>query len=154
MTNHQAYYSARAQEYDRVYAKPERQADLGLLAQWLPLRFAQRRVLELACGTGYWTERIAPVAASVVAFDACVEPLALARQRCIGSDVTFVSDDAYELGAVGSGFNAAFAGFWFSHVPLARRRCFLTRLHSVLSPSAIVVLLDNRYVEGSNWPIT
>ena len=30
------YYAARAGEYDRIYAKPERQADLRAIEKWLP----------------------------------------------------------------------------------------------------------------------
>ena len=59
------YYAARAKEYDQIYAKPERQTDLRLIEQWLPSRFEGARVLEVAAGTGYWTQFIAPVAASV-----------------------------------------------------------------------------------------
>jgi SAM-dependent methyltransferase len=65
----QAYYAARASEYDRVYRKPERQADLRAIEQWVPSRFVAARVLEIACGTGYWTQFIAPVALQVIALD-------------------------------------------------------------------------------------
>jgi len=49
----QDYYAARATEYDKVYAKHERQADLRQIEQWLPSVLAGRSVLEVACGTGY-----------------------------------------------------------------------------------------------------
>src|SRR5205085_155578 len=61
--------------------------------------------------------------------------------------------DAYALPREHAPFGAAFAGFWFSHVPTARRRAFLLGLHALLEPGATVVLLDNRYVEGSSSPI-
>ena len=76
-----SYYSARAPEYDRVYLKPERQTDLGALKQWLPPLFAGARVLEVACGTGFWTQFIAPVAAEVVAIDAAPEMIRIATAR-------------------------------------------------------------------------
>ena len=50
--------------------------------------------------------------------------------------------------------HAAFAGFWFSHVPLERQREFLLGLNSALAPGARVVLLDNLFVEGSSSAIT
>ena len=59
-----AYYAARAPYYDAVYDKPERRADIAFLKAFLSSRFAQRSVIEVACGTGYWTQCIAPVAAS------------------------------------------------------------------------------------------
>lgn len=49
------YYARRAREYDQVYFKPERQSDIRALEAWLPEPFAGRRVLEIACGTGWWT---------------------------------------------------------------------------------------------------
>src|SRR3990172_2353680 len=143
----QTYYSARAAEYDRVYAKPERQADLRSIEQWLTPRFFRRRVLEVACGTGYWTQFIAPAATSVVALDSSPETVHIARGR-LPKQVTFLIDDAYTLSCVDGRFDAAFAGFWFSHIPLGHRRSFLEKLGSVLEPSATVVLLDNRFVQG------
>ena len=148
------YYAARAAEYDDVYRKPERQADLRAIEQWLPPLFAGARVLELACGTGYWTQFIAPVASGILALDASPETLAVAKGRALVGDVQFVVGDAYALPQALPRFEAAFAGFWFSHVPISRRREFLFGLNRVLRPGAKVVLLDNRFVEGSSSPVT
>src|SRR6186997_2665379 len=74
-TTMQSYYAARASEYDRVYLKPERQPDLRQIEQWLPSVLAGATVLEVACGTGYWTRFIAPVASAVVALDSSPETL-------------------------------------------------------------------------------
>ncbi len=77
------YYQQRAPEYDEVYAKPERQADLAELRRLLPPLVAGRRVLEIAAGTGYWTAVIAPAAASVTATDLNPETLAVAASAGI-----------------------------------------------------------------------
>lgn len=148
------YYAARASEYDRIYQKPERQADLAELRRWLPARFAGAHLLEVACGTGYWTQYVAPVAASVVAIDAAPETLEIARSRPANASVRFHVADAYQLPSDLGSFDAALAAFWLSHVPIARRREFLTGLSAVLSPGARVVLLDNRFVPGSNTPFS
>jgi len=147
------YYAARAPEYDAVYRKPERQADLRAIEQWVPSKFVGARVLEIACGTGYWTHFIAPVALHVTALDAAPETLDIARGRVAGPSVEFLVGDAYGLPQRGS-FDAAFCGFWFSHVPRARQREFLVGLNAALRPGARVVMLDNRYVEGSSTPVT
>ena len=147
------YYAARALEYDRVYDKPERQADLHALKQWLPARFLGRQVLEVACGTGYWTQVIAPVASKMLALDAAPETLQIARARVASRKVSFVEGDAYALPGGRGPFTAAFAGFWFSHVPVQRRRRFLQDLGAALEPGARVVLLDNTFVDGSSTPI-
>ena len=147
------YYAARASEYDRVYQKPERQADIERLRQELPPLFAGARVLEVACGTGYWTQFIAHAAKEVVALDLSRETLAIATRRA-PRKVSFVAGDAYCLPVRAMSFGAAFVGFWLSHVPLERRRNFLLGLHAVLRPGATVVMVDNLYVEGSNHPTT
>ena len=149
-----AYYAARAEEYDAVYRKSERQSDLRAIEAWLPARFAGAQVLEIACGTGYWTQFIAPEASSILALDAAPETLAIARARVSDEKVQFLAGDAYALPPCPEPFDGAFAGFWFSHVPVKRQREFLLGLNAVLKPGATVVLLDNRYVEGSSSPVT
>jgi demethylmenaquinone methyltransferase/2-methoxy-6-polyprenyl-1,4-benzoquinol methylase len=147
-----AYYAARAHEYDRVYEKPERQADIRAIREWLPPIFEGANAVDVACGTGYWTRFIAPAARLTVGIDASIETLAIARLR-VGANAALVVADAYRLPASGASFDAAFVGFWLSHIPRARRREFLCELHRVLEPGAVVVIVDNRYVEGSNHGI-
>ena len=136
-----------------MYLKPERQADLRQIEQWLPSVLAGAAVLEVACGTGYWTQFIAPVASAVVALDSSPETLRIARERVVAPNAEFHIGDAYALPRFGRSFDAAFAGFWFSHVPLERRREFLLGLNSALAPGARVVLLDNLFVAGSSSAI-
>jgi ubiquinone/menaquinone biosynthesis C-methylase UbiE len=150
----QSYYAARAPEYDAVYLKPERQADLRSMQHWVSRAFAGASVLEIACGTGYWTQFIAQVAVRVAALDSTVETIEIARSTVPDGKVEFVVGDAYALPAPAGTFNAAFAGFWFSHVPIGRRREFLLGLNAVLQPNAKVVLLDNRFVPGSSSAIS
>jgi len=149
----QAYYAARAPYYDAVYLQPERRTDIAYLSAHLPLRLAGRRVLEVACGTGYWTQFIAPAATSMIASDATPEPLEFARLRPNTTNVSFVQADAYALPATLGEFDAAFAGLWFSHVPVGARQAFLNSLHSRLSVGARVVLLDNSEVQCKHLPI-
>ena len=149
----QDYYAARAAEYDRIYLKPERQADLRQIEAWLPKLLAGRSILEVACGTGYWTQFIAPAAKSVVALDSAAGTLRIAQARVPREKVRLVEADAYRLPVLEGSFDAAFAGFWWSHVPLARIPEFLLGLHARLAPGARVVFLDNRFVAGSSSPI-
>ena len=149
-----AYYARRAKEYERVYAKPERRDDLIRLRASVGMAFKRHHVLELACGTGYWTEVIAPVAAAVTACDLSPEVLEIARGKSWGaSRVEFRTADAYALPDFGRRYTAAFAGFWWSHMPKRRVRDFLTAFHAHLTPGAEVVFIDNRYVVGNSTPI-
>jgi ubiquinone/menaquinone biosynthesis C-methylase UbiE len=148
-----SYYRRRAGEYEAIYAKPERQADLAVLRKLIPEKLRGRRVLEIACGTGYWTTLIAAQAASITAVDLADEPMKIALRKHYEKAPTFAACDAYALSASLGSFDAAFAGFWWSHIPRKRIPEFLASLHARLEPGARVVMFDNRYVEGSSTPV-
>ncbi|MFI5912437.1 class I SAM-dependent methyltransferase [Dactylosporangium sp. NPDC051541] len=149
------YYQRRAPHYDDVYGRPERQQDLRQLDATVPEFFLGRDVLEIAAGTGYWTQRIAEAASSVLATDYSAEPLAEAARRTYPHDnVEFRRLDAYDLNQLSSRHSAAFAGFWWSHMRIDAIDGFLTDLTARLEPESPIVFIDNRYVEGSSTPIS
>jgi 2-polyprenyl-3-methyl-5-hydroxy-6-metoxy-1,4-benzoquinol methylase len=148
------YYAKRAAEYERIYDKPERQADLRALEARIRKMVAGRKVLELACGTGYWTDLIAPEAAQVTALDLNEEVLEIARSKKNAGKVTFLRGSAYEIPDLGRVHDALFASFWWSHVPLERLDGFLVDCQTAVAPGALIVFLDNRYVKGSSTPLS
>lgn len=149
------YYARRAGEYERIYAKPERQEDLARLRGILPTLLDGRDVLEIACGTGYWTQFVASRARSVLATDINDEVLALARAKAYArGNVGFARLDIYSDDALDGRFDAGLAAFWWSHVPRQELGRFVESFHRRLEPGALVVLVDNRYVEGSSTPLT
>lgn len=151
MTDLVAYYARRAAEYERIYAKPERRADLARLRERLAALLAGRRVLEIACGTGWWTEAVAPHAVEVTALDANEEVLAIARsKRYPPGRVSFAMGDCYALPDFGRRHDALLAAFWWSHVPIGRLDEFLRGAERAVAPGARLVFIDNRYVEGSS----
>ena len=106
------YYARRANEYERIYDKPERQTDLRVLRQWLQAKCAGHHVLEAACGTGYWTEAIAETATTVTAVDINQEVLDLARGKHFSRrNVSFEKQDAYQLSLTSNRFSAGVAMF-------------------------------------------
>ena len=56
-----SYYKERAPVYDRVYKYPERQTDLRFLESYRPRQFSGLKMIEIAAGTGYWTQFISIV---------------------------------------------------------------------------------------------
>lgn len=149
------YYAERAAEYERIYQKPERQDDLRELRAVVEETFAGTHVLEIACGTGYWTEVVARSASSVVATDINEEVLAIARSKPMDSPrATIRRADAYALARGPERFTGGLAVFWWSHVPKAKLSEFLNGFHRVLAPGARVLFIDNAYVEGSSTPIS
>ena len=150
-----AYYAQRAAYYERVYFKPERQPNLRAMEAWLLPVFAGRRVLEIAAGTGWWTPHGARDAQSWLATDLNPETMAVARSKSLPACVQFAEVDAYSFEQVqGKTFSGAFAGCWWSHVPLARLPGWLESLHARLEPGARVVMLDNSYVQTSSTPLS
>lgn len=161
------YYARRAAYYERVYFKPERQRDLRAMEAALPVLFAGRHVLEIACGTGWWTPHGARDAASWLATDLNPGTMALAQAKALPACVRLATVDAYTLAgltdapcadgadaAAGSRFDAAFAGCWWSHVPLQRLPGWLATLHAQLASGARVVFLDNSLVQASSTPLS
>jgi SAM-dependent methyltransferase len=149
------YYGRRAAEYERIYEKPERQADLHALTRLLQELVAGADVLELACGTGFWTQALAPVVRSLVATDVSPEVLANARRKPYRPGrVRIQPGDAYEPQSIEGSFTLGFSGFWWSHVPRETLPRFLRGFHRRLGPGARVVFCDNRYVEGSSTPLS
>lgn len=148
------YYRQRAPYYERVYRKPERQADLRRMEAALAATFAGRTVLEVAAGTGWWTPHGARDARRWLATDLNAETLAVAAAKPLPASVELRVADAWTLAEVGDErFDGAFAGCWWSHVPVQRLAGWLATLHARLEPGARVVMLDNSFVQTSSSPI-
>ena len=145
------YYDDQAKVYDDMYVRRTRvwQRDLKALADTMVKALSGHRILEVACGTGFWTEIVAKVAEHVVAIDASREMLAVARKRRMPrTNVEYRYGDAYHLLEVSGEFVAGLANFWFSHIPKARVDEFLHDFHKKLGKNAVVFMSDNVYIPG------
>lgn len=146
------YYARRAAEYERIYRMPEWQDDLRVLITLVEGLAAGRRVFEVACGTGYWTEQLARTAREVLAIDVNEDVLAIARSRSYGpARVELRRGDAYTAPPArprtpgdGRRFDAALAALWLSHVDVTRMGEFLAAFHAGLEPGARVLMFDER----------
>lgn len=147
------YYDKRAPEFDRIYEIPGRQKDIATLKNLVRPVFAGHDVLEIACGTGYWTEVISQSAKSITAIDINAAPIEAARKRNYSCPVSFRIGDAFDMQAMANDkFTAAFASGWWSHIAKSELKTFLLKLHSVLQPQALVVFCDNLFVAGLGGP--
>ncbi len=149
------YYRARAQEYDEWFLRRGRY-DRGphANAQW----FAEVRqieqaldefapggdVLELACGTGLWTQRLLNHARRITAVDASPEMLALSQQRIRSPQVRHVQADLFNWRPDGP-YDVVFFSFWLSHVPPERFAAFWDMVASALASAGRVFFLDSLY---------
>ncbi len=149
------YYAQRAINYESIYQEPERQADLAAMEERLCRVLEGRRVLEVACGTGYWTERYAPVATSVLATDNNQVMLDNAQSKEYPPErVAFSLADVFAMPAAnGEKFSACFAGFLWSHIEREEQAEVLAEIVKVVGKGSLLVLLDDNDVEGSSLPI-
>jgi ubiquinone/menaquinone biosynthesis C-methylase UbiE len=145
------YYDEQANVYDDMYRRNDRawRKELETLANAMTKTLSRRKVLEVACGTGFWTEIVAKVAKHVVAVDISEKMLEIARKRKIrSSNVEYLYGNAYELAKVPGDFNAGLANFWFSHISKTRIDEFLNGFHEKVGKAAVVFMCDNVYVPG------
>jgi ubiquinone/menaquinone biosynthesis C-methylase UbiE len=144
-----SYYNDRAKEYDKVYLRPEEQGDLSAATAIFQKIFANRKVLEIACGTGYWTEQISKTAAFVFATDINKSMLDIAMHRVNRPHVTFEIADMYNLRS-DTRFDGVFGGFIWSHILLQDLDQFLDKLSHLVIAGGDMVFIDSNQVEGTN----
>jgi len=148
------YYRERATVYDEFYQVGRRKDDLTSLRAWLTEQVRGTTILEVAAGTGYWTEIAASVANAITATDYNSETLAIAAQRRLGPHVTLVAADAYRLPEFATAFEVGMAMLWWSHVDVRKRVQFLRQFAARLTPGALILMMDQFYVEGLSNPIS
>jgi demethylmenaquinone methyltransferase/2-methoxy-6-polyprenyl-1,4-benzoquinol methylase len=135
----QVYYRRRAPIYDEDYDDPYTLDDQLLTG--LPIH---GDVLELACGTGRWTGRLADRADRVTAVDGAPEMLAIARDRIVSASsgtVEFVQADLFGW-TPPRRYDTVFFGFWLSHVPPDLFGRFWATVAAGLRPGGAACFID------------
>ncbi len=143
------YYNERAKEYDKVYQIPEEQDDLLKSTKLFQKIFANKSVLEIACGTGYWTEQISKTANSILATDINEAVIDIAKKRSFNDNVTFQVVDLKNLN-VEIKFDSLFGGFIWSHILIQDLDSLLYNLKNLIVGKGEVVFIDSKQIEGSS----
>jgi SAM-dependent methyltransferase len=143
------FYAKSASNHDRIYDKPDRQEELEEMRERVAELLDGHRVLELACGTGYWTRILMEGAEHVHATDINPEMLAMAALRSLPAEyVSFSQADAWHLpDDLPAPFTAVFIGFWWSHIKREEQDKFLAQLRARFGKDLLLVLLDDSFVE-------
>ena len=149
------YYKARANEYDEWFLRSGRY-DYGpeLNALWFAEveevrkvldQFAPGgRVLELACGTGFWTQELARYAQSITGVDASPEVIEINRGRIKNQNVRYIQADLLSW-RPDSQYDVVFFSFWLSHVPPDRFDAFWALVRDSMAPGGRVFFIDSAY---------
>ncbi len=106
-------------------------------------------MLELACGTGLWTQRLAANSRRIVAVDASPEVIALNRQRVNSAKVEYHVADIFAWEAR-EAFDLIFFSFWLSHVPRERFTSFWDSVRGALRPGGQAFFLDSLLEQSSS----
>jgi SAM-dependent methyltransferase len=154
LTEQKAYYRARATEYDEWWLRQGR-FDQGprLNAMWFAEAQAVHaalqafqpagRILEFACGTGNWTERLLPYSTHITAVDNAPEMLAINARRLNSPVIHYVESDIFQWRPTGQ-YDLVFFGFWLSHVPPDRFADFWELVRAALAPGGRVFFVDSQ----------
>lgn len=134
------YYRRRAAEYDAT-AYGDLAAARSRIARLVAEMRPSGTVLEIACGTGLWTEALAAVADTVTALDVAPEAVTIARERVRSSNVSFEVTDVFSW-RTDAQFDVIFFSAWLSHVPLSRFERFWNILRGLLAAGGRVLFVD------------
>ena len=96
-------------------------------------------VLELGCGTGYFTRELARSGADIVAIDVSPELLEIARANCCAPNVRYEIQNAYALSYPDQMFDSVVGSSVLHHLEIEEA---LREIHRVLKPGGTIYFTE------------
>ncbi len=150
-----AYYRARANEYDEWFyriGRYNRGEDSN--QQWFNevdvVKLALQKVgqteeiLELASGTGIWTQELLNIGKKITAIDASQEANEISRSKLGSPNVEYRQIDLFAWEPEAK-YDLVFFSFWLSHVPPELLESFLTKVYKSVRVGGQVFIIDSRF---------
>ena len=148
------YYRARSAEYDQWWLRQGRYdrgaednarwfAEASEVSSALVALRPSGSILEIAGGTGIWSEKLLPFASALTVLDGSPEMLAINAARLRTQSVHYVEADIFQW-QPSARFDTIFFGFWLSHVPPERFAQFWQLVRACLAPGGRVFFVDSR----------
>lgn len=139
LTDQINYYRARADEYDESISSGQEIFDAG---KSLLLKLGKfNQILELACGTGVWTETLLKMGNHVTAIDAAPEMLKIAKEKCGDERITYGQADLFNWNPAKE-YDLVFFANWLSHVPPNAVDDFLSKVKKSLRENGQIAFVD------------
>jgi len=150
-----AYYRARASEYDEWFYRLNRYDrgpeinqlwfdDVGQLVEAFERLEPVDEALELAGGTGIWTERLVKIARHLTVLDASPEMIAINRSKVPDANVTYQEADLFAW-EPDREYDLVFFSFWLSHVPPEDLDTFLAKVRRAVRKGGHLFMIDSRF---------
>jgi SAM-dependent methyltransferase len=152
------YYDERASEYEEAYvlgtgtasiADPEVFRREALLLTQMVEHFARGRLVDLACGTGYWLPYYVAGCSSVTLIDQAPRMLQECRKKIASLDaldrITIIQDDVLEHSFRPRAFDSALVGFLISHLTDEEEQQLFERLKTMLDTDGRFLILDSAW---------
>lgn len=133
------YYRARAGEYDESIA--------GFNDAFLPAEAMLQglgkfdHILELACGTGFWTEELLKMGGTVTAADSAPEMLDIARRKLGDDRIIYQQADLFRWKPTQE-YDLVFFANWLSHVPPEALEDFLNNVRKSIRVGGQLAIVD------------
>ncbi len=147
------YYRERAGEYDEWFLRNGRYNHGSKEnTRWFrEIRFLEKkldefgpggRILEIACGTGFWTQKLLQYSDDITALDASEEVIILNREKCKPHQPDYIVADIFSWKPIES-YDVVFFSFWLSHVPPGLFADFWKLVRGCLAERGRVFFIDS-----------
>lgn len=149
------YYSARAEEYDEWFYRTGRY-DRGeeINQRWFNEAIVVRtalyqigaveNILELACGTGIWTQELLNIGKQITALDASQQVIEINRRKLGATNIEYRLVDLFSW-QPDAEYDLVFFSFWLSHVPPTLVDSFLAKVSKSVRVGGQVFIIDSRF---------
>ncbi|QIR35957.1 class I SAM-dependent methyltransferase [Tolypothrix sp. PCC 7910] len=150
-----AYYSARANEYDEWFYRLGRYnrgeeinqhwfQEVDIVKQALQQVGETEKILELACGTGIWTQELLKIGKRITAIDASEEVISINRCKLNSPNITYQKVDLFTW-KPDAEYDFVFFSFWLSHVPPELLESFLAKVYKSVRVGGKLFIIDSRF---------
>jgi ubiquinone/menaquinone biosynthesis C-methylase UbiE len=148
------YYCKRATEYDEWWYRQGRYdrgpdvkvrwfEEANQISTTLEQFKIEGDILELAAGTGIWTEKLLRSAGTITVIDSSQEMIEINRSKVASNKVSYILADIFTW-TPDRKYDAVCFSFWISHVPLERLQQFLNTVAAALKEKGKIFFVDSR----------
>lgn len=153
--NAPVYFARPSTGSDSLLQNPNAQSDIQSIRSCIRDHLTWKRILEVGCGTGYWSSVLGNIARFTTSTDPSEQIIQKARtaNRHVGR-VFFLTIDPFSISHVLGEYDAGFSACWYSTLPRQETGRFMEEFSQALPPGSPIILIDERYHEGTSAPIS